>query len=595
MTHLHRQARIARRRLWINHWLTTLGWCLTGALVVLAVALAVSRGAELLLPMNIVLGTLGGAVLIVSLVWASMRCEEEQEAAAVLDKAAGLKERVSSGLYCESMNDPYAQAVVADAEKLSSAVTARQFIPVRAPRSGGWAVGSAAVAALTLLLPMGWLSGEDDAPQGLDNQQVQQTNVVVKRQIDTVTKTIRDSETLKDLEQQLQEMEKPSAPEMQRPDQIRNEALKKLDRFADMLRERKEKNLLESNEMRKKLRRLKSDDSDNSLVNKLTKAMANGDFKEAKEHVEQLQEKLAKLNKEDDSEYIRQLEKQLKDLAKQLEEAAKSDKLAQKLQQAGIDKEQAERMLERLSKKDKEEIKKALEQAGMSQQQMKKMMEEMKKSQQASSQCKKMSQSAQQAASAAGQGQMGQSMQNMQAMQDALSDMESLEQELSEIESAMSDVQNSKDNLSNPCGQCNGSGQDKQGGNCSGCNGDGDGNGRDGQGQGGSGGLGQGRGGRPPRGEAGQIAFKKERAKVETREGRIIGQFLIDGEQIPGESRKDFATVIEAAERDASDAVQRDRVSRKYQKAVKEYFSSISQFSNGGTSVEPGEAEGTDD
>ena len=86
--------------------------------------------------------------------------------------------------------------------------------------------------------------------------------------------------------------------------------------------------------------------------------------------------------------------------------------------------------------------------------------------------------------------------------------------------------------------------------------------------------LGQGRGGLAPE-EQTNVAFKTERAKVHTGKGAIIGQFLIDGEQVKGDVSSNFAEVISAAERDASDRINRDRVPRQYQKAVKTYFSTV--------------------
>jgi hypothetical protein len=86
--------------------------------------------------------------------------------------------------------------------------------------------------------------------------------------------------------------------------------------------------------------------------------------------------------------------------------------------------------------------------------------------------------------------------------------------------------------------------------------------------------LGQGRGGLAPE-EQTAMGFKTERGKVHTGKGAIIGQFLVDGQQVKGEVSTDFAEVISAAERDASDRINRNRVPRQYHKAVKDYFSNV--------------------
>lgn len=86
--------------------------------------------------------------------------------------------------------------------------------------------------------------------------------------------------------------------------------------------------------------------------------------------------------------------------------------------------------------------------------------------------------------------------------------------------------------------------------------------------------LGQGKGGLAPEEETG-IDFKTERGKVHTGKGAIIGQFLVEGAQVKGNVSSEFTDVVVAAERDATDRVNRNRVPRQYHKAVKAYFSNV--------------------
>ena len=86
--------------------------------------------------------------------------------------------------------------------------------------------------------------------------------------------------------------------------------------------------------------------------------------------------------------------------------------------------------------------------------------------------------------------------------------------------------------------------------------------------------MGQGRGGRAGE-EKTDVAFKTERGKVHTGKGAIVGQFLVDGEQVKGEMKSNLVEVVSAAEREASDRINRDRIPRQYHKAVKAYFSNI--------------------
>ena len=92
--------------------------------------------------------------------------------------------------------------------------------------------------------------------------------------------------------------------------------------------------------------------------------------------------------------------------------------------------------------------------------------------------------------------------------------------------------------------------------------------------------MGQGRGGRAGE-EKTDVAFKTERGKVHTGKGAIVGQFLVDGEQVKGELKSNLVEVVSAAEREASDRINRDRIPRQYHKAVKAYFSNIQRSVKG--------------
>ena len=103
--------------------------------------------------------------------------------------------------------------------------------------------------------------------------------------------------------------------------------------------------------------------------------------------------------------------------------------------------------------------------------------------------------------------------------------------------------------------------------------------------------MGQGRGGRAS-GEKTDVAFKTERGKVHTGKGAIVGQFLVDGEQVKGEVKSNLVEVVSAAEREASDRINRDRIPRQYHKAVKAYFSNIQRSVKGSKPKESKDDDG---
>lgn len=90
--------------------------------------------------------------------------------------------------------------------------------------------------------------------------------------------------------------------------------------------------------------------------------------------------------------------------------------------------------------------------------------------------------------------------------------------------------------------------------------------------------MGQGQGGLA-REEKTEVAFKTEKGKVATTKGAIVGQFLVDGEQVKGDAKAGLAELVTAAEHDASDRISRDRIPRQYHKAVKEYFANLEKKS----------------
>ena len=49
----------------------------------------------------------------------------------------------------------------------------------------------------------------------------------------------------------------------------------------------------------------------------------------------------------------------------------------------------------------------------------------------------------------------------------------------------------------------------------------------------------------------------------------------MDGEQVKGGVTSELAEAVAAEQRDATDAINRDRIPRQYQQAVKEYFSYV--------------------
>lgn len=580
MTHLERQIRSAQHRLWIDRWLNCVTRSITVGGLIFAVIVLVQRLFDLPIPLSTIAGSLAVATVIASVIWTAVQRDDAVAAATALDAAAGLKERLSTGHYLdaglsrEGADDPFARAVVADAEQVSSSISARQHIRFHVPKALAASIGSVIVAALMLLITPGLLKSTEAKENEQREDSVRQVKVAVKRKMEKIRELIDTTPALEEFKDEAKKLNSNSGGLLTRPDEVRHEAAKKIDSLADAIKKKRSNPKYDAmREMRKRLRTLKAPPSDQTATQRLTKALQQGDFQKAKEEVKALQEQLATLKKEKDQKKVNKLTKQLDALAKQLEKVAENEKLtkklAEKLAKAGVKKEEVNRLLESLKKKDLDQIQKALEKRGVGKEMAKKLAKQLKQNSQASAMAKKLAQSMKNASHEASSGHNSAEAMGLSSASDQLGELEQLEQEMTQLETTMAALGEAQGSIGNKCPQCNGTG--KSGGKkCPRCGGSGM-NRNKGRGMGN---LGKGRGGLAPE-ESTAVSFKTERGKVKTTKGAIIGQFLIDGEQVKGEVDTDFVELMNSAEREASDSISHDRIPRQYQKAVKSYFSNV--------------------
>ncbi len=571
MTKLDQTIKAAQRRLWLNRWLLAISWSAAIGGMLFAVVVLVQRLYDLPFDLMPIAG--GGSViaLTVSFVWTYITRENEIRAATALDEAAGLHERLSSGQYCQGTDDPFAKAVLVDAENISRSITPRKHIRLTTPKPLSFTVGSFVLAALMFLVTPGLLNRTEANDGKSDPVEAEQTKLAVKKKMEQLQSLADDNPILQDLMDPDKDVDSQSGGMLRQPENIRHQAIKKIDRLEDALKQKRESSKYKAiNELRRMMRGIKEPKSMSSPTQKLAKALKQGDFKAAKEELKSMREMLATLKQDKDEEMVKKLSKQLDDLAKQLEKASTNRQLLQKLEQAGIKKEDLKRMLENLKKEDIEQIKKQLADKGMSQKQISKMMQQLKKQQTAGNLAKQLAKAMRQSSSGADKGQMGKAMAGLSQAGDQLSELEMLEMEMSQMDSTMAGLNDMRNNLDKPCPTCKGTGR-KNGKKCGTCQGSGN---KPGSGMGKS--AKQGRGGLASEQKT-ATGFKMQREKVHTGQGSIIGQMLIDGEQIKGDVSSGLAEVVTAAERDASDRISRDRIPRQYQKAVKSYFSQMQQ------------------
>ena len=107
------------------------------------------------------------------------------------------------------------------------------------------------------------------------------------------------------------------------------------------------------------------------------------------------------------------------------------------------------------------------------------------------------------------------------------------------------------------CAGCSGVG-------CSACNGTG----------GGTGGKGRGRGGSPPENPM-DTQFQPKMSRSKINKGRILHQLFVSGVPDKGEALAEYADMVRAAQQHAAGSLARDRIPREYENMVKAYFDSL--------------------
>ncbi len=592
MSPIEAQVQRARRRITTDRWFNHVCRTTTVAAGMFAAVVLVDRLYAFDWPLGIVAAGLGGLSLIVSVIWAIATRIDTYGAAAALDNAANLRERISSGLYCKESKDPFAGAVVSDAETISRNLTVGQHLRYRFPQAFSGMAVTVVLACGLMLLPAGMLVGEE-TPDGQDVENIQRTTTIVKKHAQQLKSVAR---TNPELAKKLDELEASANlpdPNLKKPMDFRRNAIKKLDAIQDVLKEeQKSERFEQAKEFKRMMRGLNPDKSDESETSKLSNSLAKGDFKAALKQLEKLKKQLEENAGEKNQEQLKNLEMQLDKLADQIKKLSENQNLKQDLQKAGLSKEDAEKMMKNMTAQDMQKLKEALQKKGLNQKEVEKQSKQLQSKCKACNQGGALSDALKQAAKAAGAGQAGKGGKGLGDAGQMLSEMEMLEQEMNDIEAGISQLQDSKNQLSDAnqkqgnqkCGSCKGSG--RQGNKpCGSCNGRG------------NGGMGpnmqNGRGGIAPE-QATLTGFQKHRQKVKNHKGSIIGQFLVDGPQEKGEVSSEVKEVIISAERDAADAVNRKRIPRKYQDAVRKFYSDL-QRKAGVTDEDKAAAEESED
>ncbi len=593
MSIIETQVRRARLRLNLNAFLEASTRGIVAAALVLALTLVTWRALAADAPtVAVVAAAAGFGALVTAYVWFRARVGA-LAAAVAIDQAAGLKERVSTALVVSLAADPFAQAAAHDAERAVAAVDLRSKIPVRSPRLLHWS-GACVVSAvlLYLLMPnlnlLAALRPEPEDPQkDLARVERDAAKVALREHRDAAIRRLEDKPHLKELAEDLKLLDLPDKPS-DKPEDVRRDVLSQLQNVQDKLQERLDSQPLRGlDDLKKQLAKLEQP-GDKQAASELTKALSNGDFSAAKKSLQDLKDKLEEAARKGDpaaKQQLAEVQQKLEVLAKRLEKLADATRMQKELEnKAGLTPEQARKLAEALSKMDPKQMEKALQQAlgdkKLSDEQMQQLLKNLASQKELMQQCQKLAQCMAKSAAAcqkardAASGDAAAQMlaDGMEGAMGAMSDLEMAEQMAGELQAQLNDLRKLAES------NC-------QGGLCPGPPGDSD---KIGQ-QGPQYGLGRGsRIGKQP------VAHQYDPTQVKGKNvgGEIIGQMLLDGPQVKGEAAAAAQAAIDAAVRDASDAMEREEVPARYRNVAQRYFESLAGLLRG---AKPAEAPTADD
>ena len=596
---MERKIRRAQRRLWANRWLRMAGWSGLIAASAWALMFLIWRLTGLELRLGIVAASLAGATVVAGTIAAVIRREDRLTAAVTLDKNAGLKERLSSGVYCTDQSDAFSQVVVDDANKTAATVRVGQAVPLEWPRPASWLAVPAALAVIVFFLPQQDLLGMQEKPDGKKDRLAAQTTK--RKQLMTtytsLKKRVEKRKELKDLKEKLEEAAQLKDAEELDPDAEQRKHMKGLQALKKTVQDKKEGEQYQANDAMKDLLSQLQQPEGKTPSQRLQSALAKGKFEEAAKIVNEMKDKIAEKEGSDGAKdaQLKEMEATLGKLSRQLKALSKTSKAEKQLAKVGLSKKQIEQLKKLLEegKLQKAQQMLANQAKNLSQKEIQKLAKDMKKQMQGCKQCQGLGQKLGQAAAAmaaaqagGGKGQLANASDALGQAAQQLSQSEMLSQSLKEMEGMLAELDEaSKQMGSSSCSQCKGTGM-SNGGKCSACGGSGVGGMQSAGSGGGMGGPGRGRGGNVTKKDA-KHAFKERRVGVWTKAGDSIGSYLVDGVQVKGSRQAELSDAVQSARQDAEDSIDDDQFPKRYQSSVKQYFRDVAKTMEG----KSGEAE----
>jgi hypothetical protein len=548
---LEKKLRIAWFRCSINLLLKHTGRLLTATGIIVMLTVLTDRllalGIIKLINTRMILSFSAAVIVLIFLLWL-LRQPSRMQVSLLLDERLKLHERFSTTLALADCDEPFAYAARGEARQKAEQINLQGHFPIRPSQCWKYAVSTWLVAAaLISFMPQQDLLGflKKGRQQQQLARQLERTKVDIKEAADPVKLAIKQlgepelADALSKLDQ---------TPKDAKPQDIKRQAIRQLGDISDKIRQMRNGMQLDSvNLLQNIFKQLRG--SSDVFSQKLQLALAKGQFSQASNLMSELQKELAK--GELNPEQRKALAGQLQDLAKRLQELAqKNEEFEKELEKLGLNKE--------LARLDEQQLRQALLKQGLAAENIEQILRRASAYRTAANMCAGLGSAI--AASGAEAGQL--SGDELAAAVEQLDQLDALKQQLMLTQASLDEITRAIACLGDGVGE----GLGYQGPFMEGSSD------RSGPGTGGPG-VGYG-----PRGMAGDdTSTQSTRLKNKPGQGPAIASWYFQESQIKGEAKRDFIEVIQAARDGTAAAISENEIPRKYEEAIKKYFSRLEQ------------------
>ncbi|MBN2271301.1 MAG: hypothetical protein JXN61_11845 [Sedimentisphaerales bacterium] len=492
----------------------------------------------------------GGAAFWILLLWL-INQPSRLQVSLVLDERMRLRERFSTTLALADSEDPFAEAARREARQKAEQLRPAVHFPIRPSRCWIFAVSVWAMAVAFSFIPQKDLLGfsrkeDEDREQA---RKIEQAKAAIKEAATPVKLAVSRlgrpelAEALSKLEQ---------IAKGAKPEDIKREAIKTLGDLADQIKKMQGSAELASLALMQKMLKQAPGSAD-MLSQQLLAALAKGNFAGASKALEQMRKQLEEGGLTD--EQRKALAEQLQKLAKQIQELAqKNSELEKELEKLGLDK--------KLAKQSDKQLRESLAKQGLNQQQIEELLKKAAACRAACSLCSRLGD----AMASCGAGGAGLLADDLAGLMDEIDQLGAMRDDLMAMQVSLSEI-----------------------GRCMGCLGEGmcQGIGMGGLNEeywnahgGGIGGLQAGTetiDGPRAIAEIGPTSTKNTKVTSKVGEGPVIASWYFKGTQVKGEARRELSEVVQAGRDAAAEAINENEIPRKYQEAVKNYFSRLDE------------------